>query len=236
MPYKDLQKRKEYKRRYYIKNREKILEQAKEYGMRTKEVRSKKAKEYYEKNKERIKERVRGWRKEHKEEHLKSVKEWSKNNPEKRKAIVKRYYEKKKREDPEYFNQKARKEYNSDIEKSREKLREYRQKNPIKTRLWKYNRRVRSGFTTVDKEHMTKRFEDAVLQRLKEQDYKCLYCGKDIEDDFSIDHIIPLSRGGTNEPDNIDLVCKDCNTRKSTRTKSEYLSVLDNQPDSSLTL
>lgn len=35
--------------------------------------------------------------------------------------------------------------------------------------------------------------------------------------DLTIDHIRPLSRGGTNDPTNLRLLCRSCNSRKGDR-------------------
>ena len=42
--------------------------------------------------------------------------------------------------------------------------------------------------------------------------YACLYCGS--ESNLSIDHVFPVSRGGDNRPDNLQTLCRDCNSRK----------------------
>ncbi len=41
---------------------------------------------------------------------------------------------------------------------------------------------------------------------------RCAYCGS--KDNLTIDHIIPLSRGGTNREDNLQCLCRDCNNLK----------------------
>lgn len=45
---------------------------------------------------------------------------------------------------------------------------------------------------------------------------KCLRCGS--PDDLTRDHIVPLSRGGTHSIDNIQPLCRRCNSWKATRT------------------
>ena len=52
---------------------------------------------------------------------------------------------------------------------------------------------------------------------------RCAICGKPIRFcDMTIDHIIPLSRGGTNAPDNLQLSCRECNFMKSALTMAEF--------------
>jgi len=52
--------------------------------------------------------------------------------------------------------------------------------------------------------------------------YRCQYCGavKDAAD-LTIDHIIPRSRGGTNDALNLCAACIPCNNRKGNRTPAE---------------
>jgi 5-methylcytosine-specific restriction endonuclease McrA len=49
---------------------------------------------------------------------------------------------------------------------------------------------------------------------MEEQSGKCPYCLLDIREKFSLDHYVPLSRGGSHEDDNIQLTCSSCNSRK----------------------
>ena len=52
----------------------------------------------------------------------------------------------------------------------------------------------------------------------------CLYCGCEVNNpkDLTIDHIFPRSKGGTNEADNIFLVCKSCNSSKGNKDIIEW--------------
>lgn len=43
----------------------------------------------------------------------------------------------------------------------------------------------------------------------------CCYCKKVfLLDDLTVEHIIPLSWGGTNDSSNVDLACKPCNQQR----------------------
>lgn len=45
--------------------------------------------------------------------------------------------------------------------------------------------------------------------------YQCKSCGKtDIETALTIDHIIPLAKGGSNEISNLQTLCQTCNQHK----------------------
>jgi rubredoxin len=52
---------------------------------------------------------------------------------------------------------------------------------------------------------------------LKRDDYRCQMCGVTAKDGatLEIDHIHPVSKGGTNQPDNLQVLCRDCNAGKS---------------------
>ena len=50
--------------------------------------------------------------------------------------------------------------------------------------------------------------------------YQCAYCG--IYDNLTIDHVIPLSRGGLHTFDNLVPACRNCNEEKGNRTPEEW--------------
>jgi len=54
-------------------------------------------------------------------------------------------------------------------------------------------------------------------QVLKRDNHQCQSCGVTAKDGakLEIDHIKPVSKGGTNDPDNLQVLCKDCNLGKS---------------------
>jgi 5-methylcytosine-specific restriction endonuclease McrA len=60
----------------------------------------------------------------------------------------------------------------------------------------------------------------------------CAYCGKKIEyDDMTIDHIAPLSKGGSNDLANTIPSCQLCNNQKADRSIEEFRAFLENIGD-----
>ena len=58
-----------------------------------------------------------------------------------------------------------------------------------------------------------------ILHRQKE---RCVYCGASLKKSYHIDHVVPLSKGGTNWPQNIQLLCAVCNRAKAAKLPEEY--------------
>mgnify|MGYP002813225513 FL=1 len=59
---------------------------------------------------------------------------------------------------------------------------------------------------------------------LEQCDFSCTYCHTKISRRVppTIDHIVPLSRGGTNDLQNLTIACRSCNARKGTKSFSEF--------------
>ena len=52
---------------------------------------------------------------------------------------------------------------------------------------------------------------------LKETKGRCAHCGASLDryDNLTVDHVIPLDKGGSNSSDNLTVLCEACNTLKS---------------------
>lgn len=59
-------------------------------------------------------------------------------------------------------------------------------------------------------------FKD-IQTKLVGQKYQCVYCFISLADNYHIDHIKPLSKGGTHYPINIQLLCPTCNLKKGSK-------------------
>ena len=49
----------------------------------------------------------------------------------------------------------------------------------------------------------------------KRDNYACKFCGT--TEDLTLDHIVPFSKGGDSTPDNLQTLCRSCNSRKGAR-------------------
>lgn len=59
---------------------------------------------------------------------------------------------------------------------------------------------------------------EIMLRIVRRDNYTCQICGKHLKDDeMEFDHIIPISKGGSSEENNIRLTCFKCNRSKSNK-------------------
>lgn len=71
------------------------------------------------------------------------------------------------------------------------------------------------------REGARKAISATVRRRVYNRDcHLCVYCGAD--EDLTLDHITPLSRGGKDTEDNLCTCCKRCNSAKGARTPEEW--------------
>jgi len=61
----------------------------------------------------------------------------------------------------------------------------------------------------------------------RETNFRCWYCGSELINEICIDHIIPKSRGGSNDRSNLRACCRPCNTKKGVRSVEEFRVYLE---------
>lgn len=175
-----------------------------------------------------------------KECHLKGSASWQRRHPEKRKEIHKRYTEKNK----EKCLARARKYKHENWEKVYSKHREW-----VSNNRERYNELVRPCRKRWKQEHPESVLahghkrramrvnaagsytEQEIKALFDQQKHKCAHewCGSDLRNGCHRDHIFPLSRGGTNFIENIQLLCPLCNTRKANKTADEFARVIESE-------
>ena len=52
--------------------------------------------------------------------------------------------------------------------------------------------------------------------------FSCVYCASSV--DLELDHVIPQSRGGSDDPENLVTCCRSCNASKGNKTPDEWLN------------
>lgn len=158
------------------------------------------------------KNRSKKYSREHPGYDAERTRRWAKNNPEKYKAKCKRNNKNWKKRNDNY--KKAHPERMRDIWRRYGK--KWYKNNPEKAFLQglrKYKNRKKLtniGYCT----------SDDLKKIIKHFDYKCAYCGNKYS---SWDHIIPVSRGGTNFSWNLIPSCKSCNSKKCAKTVEDFL-------------
>ena len=116
------------------------------------------------------------------------------------------------------ISQRSRKRRQENYEHVLEIERASRTKNKEKQRPFKNERQMRRARIQKEKSFLILPKE---LKKLYNQ--PCLFCNS--KENQSIDHVIPLSRGGTHSIGNLITLCRSCNSKKSNKFMIEYMKV-----------
>jgi 5-methylcytosine-specific restriction endonuclease McrA len=167
------------------------------------------------KNREQNKQQCKTWYANN-QDKVKAYRE--RNKPvrrEKRKPMEKRYRERHRVERVAY-NREYR---NAHREWARKCRRDWCRLNPEKAKANMHRRLARKR--NAPGSHTA----DDLRALYAEQCGYCAYCGIALHDKYHVDHVQPLSRGGSNAPDNLLLTCQSCNLSKGSKTYAEWKAV-----------
>jgi 5-methylcytosine-specific restriction endonuclease McrA len=85
------------------------------------------------------------------------------------------------------------------------------------------NQRAYAKRTAEIKDDVSAKEWSELRWRVVERDgYACSYCKRQVDDKFHCDHVIPRSKGGKSELDNLAVACKNCNSSKKDLLISEW--------------
>jgi len=146
----------------------------------------------------------------HKDEVKKYQREYRENNKQKRINYQKQYWPKYYQNNKEAIAEKNRIYFQSPAGKLAKKKFYNSDKGKISEKIKRYKKR--SILENLD-EHFTAQDWKEVLA---EYGKKCLACGS--TEHLTVDHVIPLSQGGTNTKDNLQPLCLACNCSKGVKT------------------
>lgn len=87
----------------------------------------------------------------------------------------------------------------------------------------------------MEEEEYMGKISKAKRKRILERDnYTCQVCGQKVNDKgsyhenenyYNIDHIVPLSKCGTNKDSNLRVTCKRCNCSKQNKQINDFISL-----------
>lgn len=145
----------------------------------------------------------------------------------------KKYLKNKKRETAQaiawakknrkHVNELANINRKKNIKSSSAAQKKWRMKNKDKVRSYMAKKRAKRAqavgkFTSAD-----------IKKLIKKQKAKCNGCRCCIKKKYDIDHIMPLALGGTNWPNNIQLLCSPCNSFKRAKHPKQWKMEIRNE-------
>lgn len=133
---------------------------------------------------------------------------WEQKNKEYVKTWCAKYYQEQK----EIYYKRGKDWRVAHIEQSRQHDKTWRDNHPEKIREKFNKRRNAPGSHTA---------KDIKAQYLSQKGL-CWWCGKPVKDNYHVDHINPLSRGGSNNPNNLVISCPTCNTSRQDKLPHEW--------------
>lgn len=206
----------ERKRKWYLENQERILAEAQQYRIE---------------NAEQIKASKAVTTAKHRDRYLQQRREHYSLNRERIRAVQRQRYA----ANPEHFKQLNKASIERTGGKSTQSRKAYylanKPKIQAKQNQWRHENRHKDA---AIKRRYKGRKRNApgthtgadIALLFKAQGGNCWWCGKPLPDNYHVDHVIALNRGGTNDAKNLCLACPSCNCSKKDKLPGEWLGRL----------
>lgn len=214
---KDIKEKKRRKARY-LADPEGARRKTREWYAANKERAAERGRQYREANKDEIRAKKRAYMLANSEKESARKKAWHRANRDRLRA---RWQNRQTPETRAEAARKAREWAARNPERKKKDHREYYLTNPTRTMVASLRRRARKRAVASD--------SVALAGLLSDQDSFCYLCGEHIDDALayphplsgSIDHVIPLVRGGSGLRENLRAAHLACNLRKGTKLLEE---------------
>jgi 5-methylcytosine-specific restriction endonuclease McrA len=167
---------------------------------------------------ERVREAARQWRAANPDKVAASrQREAVKAATAEAKAKRAKYYEANR----ERFLQKFKERYRADPMRDRAQQREWKENNKER---WRENFRMRaSRRRALMRGSSGRHTKEDLAEILELQKHRCAYCQADLRKVAKqVDHIIPISRGGSDNRSNIQYLCRECNQKKNAHDPIDF--------------
>lgn len=165
-------------------------------------------KQHYKNNREKLRQYKKRHYRENRKRILARVKQYREDNPEKRKQYHK--------DNRDHLSASRKRYYRENRERELTSSKQWKENNPEKNREYNHRRRslrMNNGGTLTAQD----------IRMIKTKNTECAICHS--AGNLELDHIIPLSLGGRNEPQNIQVLCKHCNSSKQAKLPEGFAKV-----------
>lgn len=172
-------------------------------------------------NPEAEKARKREWYHANKARARETNRRWQLENPERIREIAREAYARNGRpvvspRNPEVNRRACRRWREKNIDRHKAMIADWSKRNPDARQAGSARRRARkaagAGVSRADWQAIKVRFG-----------HRCAYCMQPFAR-LTMDHVVPLARGGEHEPDNVVPACRTCNLRKHIKPASAFIA------------
>ncbi len=118
-----------------------------------------------------------------------------------------------------------RERYKNNTESERARVKRYKQANPHMRSTWDAKRLDRIEQSSDGS------LTDAIMATMKDEATHCAYCEQPfLLSSKTIDHVVPLRRGGAHSIDNVVVACRSCNESKGIKTLDDWIGQTGAKP------